>query len=585
MFVVPPIFKISTRSVCLLALLTTALAGCSGAMTRTPSSDEPVIASKPVASSDDTGLSENLLYHLLAAELAGDEGNLKAATGFYGKAAEETDDTRVVARATYIAVYAGEYQHALSLLKRWNELDPGSPDVDRMYAITYFRLKQPEQSVEYLEKILDSSNANDLGKAVAVKAMLRGENDTAGALALLKALNKKEGDKNLHMLVLQARYEAELQHYQEAMAILDKIAKADPELDDVYLVKSSILMAQGKPEEASHMISVLLEKQPKNVVLRLQYARMLVQQRKIQEAREQFQILDRQQPDNADVIVSLALLSIDSNEADKAKGYLKKLIKLDKRVDVANYYLGRIAQSEKEPKLAISYYLRVPVEGAYFFDARLRIAVLFSKLGRVDESLDQLKVLAERQTQWSLRVKVYLTEGEILRTAHRYKEAMSMFDHALKEKPDDPDLLYAHALIAEKLNRIDITESDLLKVLSNNPKDANALNALGYTLADKTDRYKEALGYIQRAAALVPDDPAILDSLGWVSYRLGNMKEALKWLKLAFDKLKDAEIAAHYGEVLWKTNQHKKAREIWNEGRKIDAKQPVLVETLKRFKI
>ncbi len=489
----------------------------------------------------------------------------------------------MAARAAYISVYAGDYQHALTLLARWKKLDPANPDVDRMYAITYFRMKQPEQSAQYLEKIIAQSKADDLGKAVAVKTMLHKEPDTETALALLVALNKIEGSKNLHMLVLQARYEAELKHYDEAQTILDKVSQTDPALDDAYLLKSRILLAQGKTEEASRLISDLVEKHPKNAVLRLQYARMLVGQKKITEAREQFRILSQQQPDNADVIMSLALLSIDTGKLDKAKEHLNKLLKLNQRTDIAYYYLGRIAQSEKKNKLAISYYVRV-VDSDYTFDARLRIAALFAQLGRVDESLDQLQALADQQTEWPLKLRVYLTEGEILRSQHRYKEGFEMLSQALKEKPDDPDLLYARALIAEKVNRIDITESDLLKVLASEPQNANALNALGYTLADKTKRYKEALGYIQRAAALVPNDPAILDSLGWVSYRLGNMQDALKWLKLAFEKLKDAEIAAHYGEVLWKTNQHEKAREVWKRGREIDANQPVLVETLKRFK-
>jgi len=413
--------------------------------------------------------------------------------------------------------------------------------------------------------------------------MLQKESDTEAALALLVVVNRIEGGKNLHMQVLQARYEAQLEHYDAAMALLDTVMQTDPMLDDVYLVKARILAAQGRQDEASRVISDLLQQQPDNAALRLQYARMLVEQKKLVEAREQFLMLNRQQPKNPDVILSLALLSIDTKAMDDAERYLQKLIKLDQRVDVANYYLGRIAQSEDKAKLAISYYLRV-TSGDYAFDSKLRIAALFAQLGRDQESLDKLETLAEQQTEWSRRVRVYLTEGEVLRNLHRYKEGFEMYSRALMEKPDDPDLLYARALIAEKVDRIDITEKDLLKVLSTEPENANALNALGYTLADRTGRLKEALDYIKRAAALVPDDPAILDSLGWVSYRLGNMDEALKWLSQAFAKFEDPEIAAHYGEVLWKTNQHAKAREIWQRGRELDAKHPVLLETLKRFK-
>ena len=214
----------------------------------------------------------------------------------------------------------------------------------------------------------------------------------------------------------------------------------------------------------------------------------------------------------------------------------------------------------------------------------MRIAGLFARLGRVDEGLQQLEVLAENQTSWQLRVRAYLGQGEILASKQRYAEGMEMYSHALQQKPDDADLLYARALMAEKVDRIDITEADLLKLLSAEPENANALNALGYTLADRTERLEEALDYIKRAAELVPDDPAILDSLGWVSYRLGNMQDALKWLGMAFERLEDAEIAAHYGEVLWKNNQRDEAEKVWKIGLENNAEHPVLLETMHRLK-
>lgn len=576
MCAVTQILRSPTSGVCLLALLAALLGGCASFGGSAPASAKAAPAEAP-------SLSGDLLYRLLAAEFAGNQGDLKSATEFYAEAASETKDPRVVARATYISVYAGEYERALTLLELWDKLDPDDEEVNRMYATTYFRLQQYEQSAQYLEKILERSKADDMGKALAVKAMLQKETDTAGALVLLAALNTIYSESNLHMLVLQARYEAQLEHYDAAMVLLDKVLLIDPFLDDVYLIKSRILAAQGQQTEASETVSDLLLQQPENAALRLQYARMLVEQKKLVEAREQFLILNKKQPDNPDVLLSLALLSIDIKEMDTAERYLQQLLKLDQHVDVSNYYLGRIAQSQEKAKLAISYYVRV-VSGDYAFDSRLRIAALFALLGRETESLDQLETLAEQQTDWSLRVRVYLAQGEILRNLQRYKEGFEMYSRALMQKPDDPDLLYARAIIAEKVDRIDVTETDLLKVLSSEPENANALNALGYTLADRTTRLKEALVYIKRAAELVPDDPAILDSLGWVSYRLGNMEDALKWLSQAYAKLEDAEIAAHYGEVLWESNQQGRAKEIWQRGRELDARNPVLVETLKRFK-
>jgi tetratricopeptide (TPR) repeat protein len=309
---------------------------------------------------------------------------------------------------------------------------------------------------------------------------------------------------------------------------------------------------------------------------------MLVEQQKMEEATEQYSILQKNLPDDAEISLSLALLYIETKQLEQAVEVLKYLVEIDKKVPVANYYLGRIAQNQGDEKQAISYYLGVKT-GEYAYDAQLRIGILLAVLGKPDDGLAKLEALAEEQTSWALRVKAYLAQGEILRAEKRFEEGVELYSRALQQRRDDTTLLYARGLMAEKVDRLDMTEADLLKVISKEPDNADALNALGYTLADRTSRYKEAQEYIKRAATLVPDDPAILDSLGWVSYRLGELDEALKWLAKAFEKLEDAEIAAHYGEVLWYSNQKDKAREVWNKGKKQNADNPVLIETLKRI--
>jgi tetratricopeptide (TPR) repeat protein len=494
----------------------------------------------------------------------------------------KTSDPRVAARATYIAVYGERYQDALDLLERWQRLDPEDADVARMYGITYLKLGQPLEAATYIQSILDTVEGNGHEKALAVKRLLAKESNTADGLVVLDALNKADPG-NQHMLILQARYAAQLEKYDEALVLLDRVLEIDSTLADVHIIKARILTAQGKQEQAMALVALVLMEQPDNDHLRLQYARMLVEQRQFDQAKAQFKLLLKNDPQNADILLSLGLLNIETGELDQASEYLGQLVDLGQKEDIANYYLGRIAQAREEHKIAISYYLQVN-SGDYVFDAKMRIAGLFARLGRVDEGLRQLEVLAEKQTSWPLRVRAYLAQGEILASKQRYAEGLEMYSRALQQKPDDADLLYARALMAEKVDRIDITEADLLKLLSAQPENANALNALGYTLADRTERLEEALDYIKRAAELVPDDPAILDSLGWVSYRLGNMKDALKWLRMAFERLEDAEIAAHYGEVLWKTNQREEAEKVWKIGLENNAEHPVLLETMKRLK-
>jgi tetratricopeptide (TPR) repeat protein len=559
----------------LLVLSVLTLNAC--AITSEQVSDED-IDSIPVQA----GLSEQLLYDLLVGEFAGNAGDMELSVESYNRAAMETPDARVAARASYIAVYGERYEEALVLLERWEKLDPDDSEIARMYAITYLKLGQPLEAATYIQSILDTVEGNGHEKALAVKRLLAKEASTEDGLMVLEALNKATPG-NQHMLLLQARYAAQLEKYDDALDLLDQVLEIDSTQADVHIIKARILAAQGKQEQAMALIALVLMEQPDNDHLRLQYARMLVEQRQFNQAKAQFNLLLKDDPENADILLSLGLLNIETGELDEASTHLTHLVDIGQKQDIANYYLGRIAQNREEHKIAISYYLQVK-SGDYVFDSKMRIAGLFARLGRVDEGLQQLEVLAEKQTSWPLRVRAYLAQGEILASKQRYAEGMEMYSRALQQKPDDADLLYARALMAEKVDRIDITESDLLKLLSAEPENANALNALGYTLADRTERLEEALDYIKRAAELVPDDPAILDSLGWVSYRLGNMQDALKWLGMAFERLEDAEIAAHYGEVLWKNNQRDEAEKVWKIGLENNSEHPVLLETMHRLK-
>lgn len=563
--------------------------------TRVAGDEKPVAEDKKVKGSideqgegqveavkDAPSLDGDMLFNLLAAEFSGNAGDVSGSIEYYREASKTLDDSRIAARTAYIALYGKDYEEALRALERWSELEPDAADLPRMYAVVYLKLHEPEKAVPYIEGMLSTSHESSAEEALAVKQLLTKEATVEDSYIVLQKLNEKE-DKNIHLLVLQSRYAAQVKEYDEALRLLDEVLVIDPSLSEVLIIKSRVLSAQGKQKEASELIKQVLAEHEDNTALRLQYARMLVEQRDLEGATEQYAILYEKLPDDGEIVLSYALLNVEIQNLEEASAAFEHLIEIDKKVPIANYYLGRIAQNQGDDKKAISYYLRVG-SGDYVFDAQLRIGVLLAMLGKPDEGLAKLEALAEEQEHWPLRVKAYLAQGEILRSEKRYKEGVEMYSRALQQNREDTTLLYARGLMAEKVDRLDMTEADLRKVISKEPDNADALNALGYTLADRTSRYQEARDYIERAAKLVPDEPAILDSLGWVSYRLGEMDKALKYLSMAFEKLEDAEIAAHYGEVLWKTDQKDKAREIWKKGKAQNAENPVLIETLERIR-
>ncbi|MCW8828826.1 MAG: tetratricopeptide repeat protein, partial [Gammaproteobacteria bacterium] len=264
-----------------------------------------------------------------------------------------------------------------------------------------------------------------------------------------------------------------------------------------------------------------------------------------------------------------------------AEPYFMDLVRLGSRDEEARIALGQIAQMRGNRREAIDWFQSMP-KGERYIEAQLLAAQLMAEEYGTDSALEYLRQLSlETESEHTQR---YIAEAELLADAERHEEAMAVYNEALESSSEKTTLLYARALTAEKFGRIDLLERDLKQILNIDPNNVQALNALGYTLADRTERYAEAMRYIEQAYALQPEDAAILDSMGWGLYRLGRHQEALEYLRRAAEQLpRDAEVAAHLGEVLWVTGQQQKARQIWERALEVAPEHKVLNETVKRF--
>ncbi len=574
----------------IVPLLSGVLLSC-GAL---PAKDEPSEAlpeqGRELVKGDDIAASrvdEGLIFNLLAGEFAGVRGQMKDSIEYYAKAAEISQDPDVISRAAYIALYAGNNEQAIELTDRWLLVQPDGADktdktVERIRALAYLRLQKLLPSVELIEKNIFYNGRIQPRSMASLTHILSKEATPQFALQIIKLLDKRHPNEP-GLMLLMAKFEASQGRFDEALLHVNELIELDRNLTDAYLIKAQIFAASGQQQKAVESIAAAIEGKPEDTHLRLQYARMLVQMKSFKKATEQFIILRKEMPNDENVLLSLGLLSIETARYHQGKEYLQELLDKGYNNQQAHYYLGRIQQSQGEDMAAIANYERIE-GGEYLLDARIRSAGLIANSGKTQEALDRLESLSHKDHSEPDQVKLELAKGQVLNTARRSDEAYKLYNNALRRSPENTDLLYARALTAEKLDLLDVTESDLKMVITHEPENASALNALGYTLADRTERLAEAREYILKAARLLPDDPAILDSLGWVYYRLGQYEDAIKWLSKAFQVLEDAEIAAHLGEVLWMDGQMDKARNIWKKAEKLEGNKTVLHDTMRRLK-
>ncbi|HEY0720896.1 MAG TPA: tetratricopeptide repeat protein [Gammaproteobacteria bacterium] len=578
------------KALWLLLLASVSLgSGCTQLASR-PASEEPALPQEAVEQSPDedavTGplpkieLTTPLLYRLLVAEFAEQAGVLRLSAEQYLYAAEETRDPRLAKHATRVAMYGNEAALATRAAALWQTLAPEDREADQALAAVLISENRLAEARPHLERIIQAPAKQGGAHGYLIAANLLGRaSDKKQALALMDELVRPHSHE-AEPLFAAASLAAQLEQPEQALARLDQVLRIDPHHLQALITKARLLHATNRKEEAITTLRSAVNEVPDNTQLRTVYARMLIDDRRLDEARNEFRIVDRKAPNDPDVIYALGLLALQANDlADGEKQFLR-LLSLGQREAEANYALAQIAETRGDTDKAIAYYEAVS-DGDNVLDARLRAAMLVAKRDGIDQGRNYLHNI--RPDNAADAIRVWLMEGELLRQAERYDEAMVVYDDALALFPDNPELLYARAMMAERIDRLDILEADLRAILRQNPDDAQALNALGYTLADRTNRYAEAYQLVEKALRLSPDDAAILDSMGWVLYRQGRYDESIRYLKQAFAKQQDPELAAHLGEVLWVSGQQNEARRIWDAALKQWPEHKVLRQTIERF--
>ena len=523
-------------------------------------------------------LTEDILFKVLIAEIAGHRGKIDTATNYYLDLARKTLDPAIIERATRIAVYARDDEASYEAASLWVDVDPKNPDPHQILTVMYLRQNNLNEALRHLEIILDASEGEFDQKLWMVANFLGGEEDKSMVIELMENLMDKHMN-DVDALYAYAHVSSRMGDIKRAESLFEKILELKPENEAATMAYIALLQRKGDINKALNWLKSTLKIHKDNFDLRMAYARLLTDAKRFDEARNQFELLYNKTPDNTDLLYALGLLSLQENQLTKSEKYFKRLIELKKHIFDANYYLGRIAEEKNELDKANNFYHSVH-DGENYFDAFIRISLIFAKQGDIEKALTNIRSIEKPKD--AHRNILIQAECEILIEEKRFEEALDVFNKAIQEQ-SHPDLLYSRAMLAEKINRFDILETDLVSIIGKDPDNATALNALGYTLADRGERLDDAYDYIKRAYELSPGDFYILDSMGWVLYRLGRLDEAIDFLQKAFNLRNDPEVAAHLGEVHWIMGNKQAAKAVWETALQDTPADDRLLKVIERF--
>jgi len=491
----------------------------------------------------------------------------------------ETRDPGVAARATRLALYLKKYAVALETTLIWAEVDPENVDARRHAVDLLLRAGKLEPAIGHMEAVKQLGGKASFDVFAYRAADLAPKQRAAVLAAITEMLDRHPGDEQL--LFSRAVLLEHSDQLPEALAIAEELL-AVSEKPNVIVLKARILDAMQRKDDAiAYLTGIVAVPQPDRR-LQLILARMLFEEGDLEAAKVQYNNALNVSPNDGDVLFALALIALEQGDDLQAQGHLERMVRWNRRSGEAHYYLGGIAERRSDTTAALQAYAQTG-EGYEFIPAQARIASLLANEGLWEEARAHLGNLRTQKPEH--RQQLIFIEAQLLADRGQEQEVLDFLDAILQQEPENVELLYYRAMTGQRFGQLDILEADLRRVIELDPGNADALNALGYTLTDQTNRHEEALELIEKALTIKPDEAAFIDSLGWVQYRLNNFEMALTYLRRAYDMFRNDEIAAHLGEVLWVAGDKSEANQVWEEALELAPESEILKNVIQRFRV
>jgi len=520
----------------------------------------------------------DVMYRVFAGEVLGSEGDLEGAAGEYLEAAMESDDPAIAMRATRVAFAAQAWQQASMAADRWAQLAPKSLPARESAVMAMLATADFVGAEVHLRELLALSPDKEAAWSMISSLLARSAAPDKAAKVLDNLLSELGEEGSAAGYYAQSQLAVRAGDFPRAYDLARKAADMQPGRVEFLSWAGRLALNQGDEKAGMNYMRMAWETQPDDHDLTLAYADLLARDGQADAARK----LTSEMTQTPDVMLTRILFELSANDPPAAFGLYEEFKEMTfPDPDEKAFFLAQAAESLDLLQDAIDFYLQVK-QGEYYLPSTARRAELMAMQGDVDGALATLAELRINADP-AIVEQSWLTEARIFQQAGENERALQALDSALEQFSTSEPIRYAHALLAAELGLVDVAEVDLRIILVDQPDNAAALNALGYTLADLTDRFDEAEELIRRAYALQPDDASITDSMGWVAYRQGRLDEAVELLTMAWELDQNPEIAAHLGEVLWMLGRKDEARAIWQSGLEGDADNAVLNATLERL--
>ena len=578
----PSIISLSSRSFAILATALTTI-GCSHFQHQELATHDDKTTQQESPSQVRT-IPKETLNELLIAEFAGQRQRYDIALDRYLTEAANTEDANITERALKIAQYINDEPAAQEASLLWIKTAPENPNAINAAAYANLQLHKYKESLQLYTRLYEShgiARFDYYAANLAQEERNNHENTLEKSLTQLQELSEAH-PQEANLLYAQAILQQSKQQPEKALKLIDKALKLSPRMLTAAMQKARILVATNQANKAIEWLDEVTQNFPDDKPAAILRARLLLQQKRVKESREAFIDINNRFAGDPQMILSLALLNEELGYLEEAQTSLKQLIGINHYHSPAHYYLGRIAETQNLDLQALQHYQNVG-NSKEFLAARFSAANIIQKSQGIDTAIHFLNSSITQYPEQE--VKLARLKVDLLLNNQQFESAMEELSLVLTDYPNDADLLYTRAMLAEKLGNLALLEKDLRHMIQHHPANAEAYNALGYSLANHTDRLDEAETLLVKAISLRPESAAITDSLGWLYFRQNKIEKAGALLLEAWQNMKDHEVAAHLGEWYWTTGDENSAKKIWQQGLKLNPESQVIHKTLTRFNI